>query len=201
MVLFPDTQHYMNARRDVIYYSQCQWVADHKADRKIVALEVYPRKAAVDWASGVIDANPDREVIVLEHAYLTQEAKLALPDEYMGRMHFGFTTVELGMGGQELWDYLISQKPIIRAVRCAHQLSVFTNYRAGVGVHGNTVHQYIINYQSAPGGGDGWVGLVEFKSAEGKAKLAAYRIWARSGLGYDAIRPASIGQIEVEWQP
>ena len=172
-------------------------------DRKflVIALEVYPRRAAVDWAAGVLDANRDREAIVLTHAYLTPDGKLAQPDEYMGSAHFGLATPELGMCGAQLWDYLIRKKANIKAVFCAHQLGVFTAYSPGTGDAGNTVHQFIINYQSAPGGGEGWVGLVEFKSGAGKAAFSAYRTWARSGLGYDVKRPASLGPIEVDWAP
>jgi hypothetical protein len=129
-------------------------------DRKflVLALEVYPRRAVADWAAGVLDANPDREAIVLTHAYLSSYGLLAPPNEYMGSLHFWLNTPEQGMCGEQLWDY-----------------------------------------QSAPGGGEGWVGLVEFKGGTGKATFSAYRTWARSGLGYDVKRPASIGPIEVDW--
>ena len=39
----------------------------------VLALEIYPRPAVVTWASGIIDQNPDHEVIITTHAYLNPD--------------------------------------------------------------------------------------------------------------------------------
>ena len=40
----------------------------------VISLEIYPRPDAAAWASGVVDANRDSEVIVLTHAYMAGDS-------------------------------------------------------------------------------------------------------------------------------
>ena len=42
----------------------------------VIALEVWPRQGALDWAGGLINANPACDVIVLNHAYMTNTGTL-----------------------------------------------------------------------------------------------------------------------------
>ena len=150
----------------------------------ILALEFFPRAVAVDWAAGVIDANPDRKVIVLTHAYLNADGKRTSPWDLGGPRFYGYFNADRGMDGEELWKRLISKKPTILAVICGHQHPGHFAHRADAGVNGNIVNQFFLNYQGAPRGGEGWIGILSFHPSNGTMDFGAYRTWAPAGLGF-----------------
>lgn len=162
----------------------------------VLALELYPRIEAADWAAAVIDAHPDREVIVLTHAYLDCNGERLDRLGISGPRAYGYRTAAAGLSGEELWTRLISVKPNIRAVICGHWHPGQSAYRAERGVHGNLVHQLFINYQEAPHGGDGWIGLLRFSPSTGTAEFSAY---STSGLGYAPRGLLSTGRLRFRW--
>jgi hypothetical protein len=166
----------------------------------VLALEFFPRQAAVDWAAGVIDANPDREVIILTHAYLNANGKRTGAYDLGGPGIYGYRPSSKGLGGEELWTRLISQKPNIRAVICGHRHPGNTAYRADSGIAGNTVHQLFINYQDAPHGGDGWIGLLRFHPSSGSVDFGAYRSTGAPESGLAAKGCGSTGPLHIDWE-
>ncbi len=166
----------------------------------VLALELYPRIEAADWAAAVIDAHPDREVIILTHAYLDCNGERIDRLGISGPRAYGYRTAAEGLSGEELWTRLVSVKPNIRAVICGHWHPGTSAYRAERGIHGNLVHQLFINYQEAPHGGDGWIGLLRFAPAAGTVEFSAYRTWEPSGLGYARRGLLSTGRLRFRWE-
>ena len=141
----------------------------------VLALELFPRAEVVDWAGAVMDANPDRRVIVLTHAYLDPSGRRTSAFGLGGPRNLGFWPSARGLSGEELWERLIRQKPNVLAVICGHQHPGKPVYRADAGVAGNIVHQFFINYQDAPHGGDGWIGLMQFHGATQEPDFRSFR--------------------------
>jgi len=150
----------------------------------VVALEFYPRPAVVSFASGIIDANPDRETIVLTHGYLYSNGSRILDTTTQGPNSHGMPAEDAS--GEEIWTNLIRSKPNVRAVFSGHVAnSTHSARRTDLGDMGNLIHQVLINYQTNPNGGDGWIGLLKFQPDQGNAQMRHYRTWPPSGLGDD----------------
>jgi hypothetical protein len=165
----------------------------------ILVLEVFPRPEVVAWASSVVDANRDREAILVTHSYMNIDGSLAKDDDEWGTVRFMASPIALS--GEELWRDLISKKANIRAVVCGHLGSTNSAYRVAKNAAGKPVHQFLMDYEWGPGGGDGWVGIFAFRPSRGKVDIGVYRTWARSGLGWDPKSKYSTGRFTVNWRP
>lgn len=92
----------------------------------VLALELWPRTAVINWAKTVVSSYPDHNVIIHTHAYLG-----------------GGTDIQQDNGGygdnspQFLFDNLIKQYPNIKFVFCGHTGSAAQ--RVDTGVHGNKI--------------------------------------------------------------
>jgi len=143
-------------------------------DRKylVLGLEIFPRISAVAWAQGVIDANPDREVIVVTHAYLTKQGALYQDSDNYGPGGMGLTQ---DYNGQELWDNFIKSNNRIFLVISGHDICSPNNtHRISSGTDGNTINQIFTNYQCAPNGGNGYILLLKIKPAERVIEATPY---------------------------
>ncbi len=96
----------------------------------VLALEMYPREAAVEWAKGVVSSHPDHNVIVVTHSYLDGSGNLAGPSPGPGR------TVP-----RELFDDLIKQYANTKFVFSGH-VGLFGD-RVDTGVNGNKVYSFL----------------------------------------------------------
>lgn len=176
-------------------------------DRKylVIGLEFFPRASAAVWAQGVIDANPDREVIVVTHAYLTKEGILYQDYETYGPAAYGLTQ---DYNGQELWDNFIKVNSRIFLVIDGHDICSPNNaHLISSGTNGNIVSQIFTNYQCQPNGGDGYILLLKVKPAEGVIEVTPYSTnlatndpdYAPYALPYNSSAPtiifASLGAI------
>ena len=74
----------------------------------VMVLELWPRKAAVEWAKDAVADHPDHNVIVVTHDYLDGAGNLEQSAGY------GDTSP------QYLWDNLISQYPNIKMTFSGH---------------------------------------------------------------------------------
>ncbi|MCP5521146.1 MAG: metallophosphoesterase [Verrucomicrobiales bacterium] len=135
----------------------------------VIALEFAPRDDVLDWANEVVARHPERRVILLTHAYLRPDATRydrtfrepskpnsshGLSSKTVGRLEGGFND------GEDMWRKLVSQHANLTLVVCGHVCT--SAYRASRGVHGNTVHQVLVDYQNAANGGNGWLRLLQF---------------------------------------
>jgi hypothetical protein len=119
-----------------------------------------------DWASSVLAANPDKEVIVITHSY----------------MHFDGTRVDqcdtgdlnFNNYGDKLWAKLISQFPNVDIVVSGHVTGALGSRRADLGVHGNLVNQMFSNYQSLANGGNGYLRVLTFHPLANTVDVKTY---------------------------
>src|SRR5690606_23229560 len=62
--------------------------------------------------------------------------------------------------GEDLWQKLVSRHPNIAIVVCGHVC--FSAHAERTGVHGNTVHEILVDYQELPHERNGWLRLLQF---------------------------------------
>ena len=120
----------------------------------ILVLEYIPRTAALNWAAGIVQANPDKEVIVVTHSFTFVD----------GTRVDQCDTNDLNRDndGDESWNAFVSRYPNIIMVVSGHLTASLAARRADLGVNGNLVNEMFSNYQTLANGGDGWLRIVTF---------------------------------------
>jgi len=130
-------------------------------DLMVISLEFQPRDEVLDWAGKVCQENPDRQVIILTHSYLTNKSE-RITKKY---------PVE-GNNGEEMWQKLVSQHANIFMVLCGHAAG--DGYLVSEGVHGNPVHQVLCDYQGRHNGGESWLRYMTFIPEEDRIDVFTY---------------------------
>ncbi|MBX7266787.1 metallophosphoesterase [Micromonospora sp. Llam7] len=100
----------------------------------VLTLELWPRRAAVAWAQGVVAAHPGHNVVVVTHHYLESDATIGQAAGY------GSTSP------QYLFDNLVGRYPNIRFVFSGHTGTAAS--RVDTGVHGNRIHSFLQTFHS-----------------------------------------------------
>lgn len=107
----------------------------------LLALEVAPNDAILDWANGVVAANPERRVIITTHAYLHADGTPLSSEHSESHKH------ENSNNGEAMWDKLVSKYPNILLVLSGHVPTEDVVMTQSKGIHGNTVTQILVNSQ------------------------------------------------------
>jgi hypothetical protein len=119
-----------------------------------MVLEYYPRAEAMAWASSILQANPDKETIIVTHNYEfvdgTRESRCDTQD-----MPSGNAT------GDDMWATL-RQFPNVIMVLNGHLTNAQSAHRTDVADTGTLVNEMFVNYQTFPNGGDGWLRILTF---------------------------------------
>jgi hypothetical protein len=141
-------------------------------DYLVVVLEVFPRDAALNWAAGIIAANPTRDVIIVTHAYTYYD------DTRMDYCDLN-SAASFGAGadndGQQIWEKLVSRFPNIVMVLSGHVVQGDgTGRRTDFGVKGNIVNQILSDYQSWPNGGNGYLRLITVSPSTNQVRVRTY---------------------------
>jgi len=95
-------------------------------DWMIVTLKYQPTDAELAWARGVVEAHPDRQVIVSTHSYLSGNGKRS-PD------------------GDRVWNNLGKLYPNVSFILSGH---INSKRQTSVGDHRNTVYEIMSDYQT-----------------------------------------------------
>lgn len=137
-------------------------------DYLILVLECWPRVGVVNWAQGVLDANPTARVILETHSYLEPTGRQSTDADIDGTTAAGHTA---DYCGQELWTGLVRRNRNIDFVLSGHRVRTAGKkmpWVAEAGDWGNIVWQHFSNYQEdAMGaetkGGGGAIVLMTFR--------------------------------------
>ncbi len=131
----------------------------------IFTLDYGAKDAVLDWASEIIAAHPEHNVIITTHAYLfrdgtTLDAGDVVPPSNKGSQY---------NNGDHMWDKLIKKHENIVLVLSGHDPCDYVVCAQDKGVNGNTVTQFLIDPQGVDKA-QGGVGLVTmfYFSADGK---------------------------------
>jgi hypothetical protein len=156
----------------------------------ILGLELFPRPASVSWGLDVIDAHPNHRVIVVTHAYRTNDNTLFADGDTFGPTYYGMDGADYN--GADLWAVL-KAKPNVDIIVGGHDTNFpYHAYTLGTADDAHTIGEIFWNWQGAANGGDGWVGMLTFDPVGATITARAYRTWAASGLGFDATKEQEI---------
>ena len=132
----------------------------------VLVLEYVPRDSALAWAKSVLDANKDKEVIVVTHSYLYSDSTQV--DECDTADMIGDND------GSRQWSKLVSQYSNISVVLSGHITNKFNARRSDVGVGGNFVHQIFANWQDWTNGGNGYLRIMKFSPSNNTINVTTY---------------------------
>lgn len=128
-----------------------------------IALEWGPRDVAVEWANGLLAEHRDRLAIIVTHAYMYRDNTRMdqRVRDYPGTP-YNYGTSQLPGGtsdGGDLYRELVSRHPTVMFAMSGHisgEGRLFT-----ITPFGNGVHEVLADYQNRPGGGEGYLRLLE----------------------------------------
>lgn len=126
----------------------------------VLTLELWARKAPVDWAKKVVAGHPDHNVIVVTHSHLNSDGTIMKSNGGYG-----------DQSPQAVYDQFISQYPNVLMVLCGH---VGTSaWRNDAGARGNRIYQLLQDYQGENSGG-GYIRLLEIDTTAGTIAARMY---------------------------
>jgi hypothetical protein len=157
-------------------------------------LEFYPRSTSLQWASSVIAANPDKEVIIVTHGYeYFDNTRVALCDNYNAEWY----AMGADNDGEEMWTNLVRRYPNISLVLSGHVTrgpgEMATGRRTEVGLNGNIVNQMLSNYQAMTNGGNGYLRIMTFRPSLNQIQVRTYSPYLHAYL------KDSTNQFAVPW--
>ena len=129
----------------------------------VLALSWDPSDATIEWARGVLAANPTLPAIVTTHDILAIDSDAV-------------TAVETG-AGLRLWDKLIKDNDQIFLTINGHNHG--SAHLRKTNTFGHSVDQIVWDYQMAYQGGNGYLGLLEFDFTNQRIQSAVVSPWIR----------------------
>lgn len=138
-------------------------------DYLILALEYIPRQPALDWADGILKANPNKPVILVTHSYMYKDNTTIDQCDTGDNTYSSKTN---GLDGRTLWRNFVSQYPNITTVLSGHILGV--GQRSDLAVNGNLVNQMLVDYQGWANGGNGYLRIMIFQPLLNQVQVQSY---------------------------
>lgn len=136
----------------------------------VLGLEFGPRRDVVRWANEVVAAHPDRETILITHAYMYYDDTRYDWKKYGSKQRWNPHAYRVAKNtnddvtdGDELWNKLVSRHDNFIMTLNGHVLQDGLGRLASKSRAGRTIHQMLVNFQMRPNGGDGWLRLMEFQ--------------------------------------
>ncbi|HZU23765.1 MAG TPA: carboxypeptidase regulatory-like domain-containing protein [Terriglobales bacterium] len=134
----------------------------------VLSLEFIPRDSALAWARTVLDANADKEIIVVTHSYMWVDSTRA--DE----CNNNDLAPTNGNQGEDIWQKLLNNYPNVSLVLSGHFTAATASRRAELGLHQNLVNQIFANYQQLTNGGNGWLRIMTFRPSLNRIDVVTY---------------------------
>jgi hypothetical protein len=145
-------------------------------DVLLLALEWAPRDELVAWAHGIMLQHPERDGILITHAYLNNDELRYDHTDTTRSQRFNphdYRTPGTMNDGEELWQKLVRHHRFIITLN-GHVLGDGCGYLASTTDKGNTCHQMLSNYQMREQGGEGYMRLLEFLSDGKRVRVRTY---------------------------
>lgn len=141
-------------------------------DYLILVLEFAPRDAALNWAAGIISANPTKEVIIVTHMFTFADNTRISQCDSNSAASFG---VGQDNNGEDMWWKLVRKYPNIHLVLSGHVVQGDgTGRRMDLGINGNLVNQILSDYQSEPLGGGGFLRIIRISPSLNRVSTTTY---------------------------
>ena len=126
----------------------------------VISLEYAPRDEVLAWATDVAQTHADRHVMVATHRYMRPKER----DSASGGT--------LGNSGDGVWAKFVRRSPNVFLVVSGHFGGV--GRQVSTNDAGIPVHETLVDYQSLPNGGDGWLRIMRFVPDENKIEIRGY---------------------------
>ena len=133
----------------------------------ILVLEFLPRTTSLDWAASIVQANPDKEVILVTHSFLFVDGTTADRCDTQDKPR-------KDNDGEQMWDSFVSKYPNIVMVVNGHLTAGEAARRADLGINGNLINSMFSNYQTDANGGNGWLRIVSFHPSSNTVSVQTY---------------------------
>ncbi len=146
----------------------------------VFVFEYGPDDAVLTWAGNAIAANPDYSVILTTHAYMFRDGTtLDINDVVPPRTNTENTdptSANYNNNGDQIWTKLASQYENVIMCLSGHDPCANVVFRSDLGIHGNTVFQGLVDFQSMDTAYDYKTGMVAmlYFSADGKQVKVEY---------------------------
>jgi hypothetical protein len=129
----------------------------------VMALEWAPRDEVVAWANEVMAEHPDREGILVTHAYLNNDDRRYDHTDTVHSQRYNpheYATPGKLNDGEQLWQKLVRKHRFAMTLN-GHVLGDGCGYLKSTTDTGTTCHQMLSNYQMRDQGGEGYMRLLE----------------------------------------
>jgi uncharacterized membrane protein len=137
-------------------------------------LEFYPREAALQWAASILQANQDKQVIVVTHGYGNSDNYRMGTCDISGPATYN---VPQDNDGDMMWSKLISQYANIIMVLSGHMTNA--GLQVDFGVNGNLVNQMMsAHYPNDPNGGNGYLRVYTITPSQNRIDVKTYSPYA-----------------------
>lgn len=127
-------------------------------DWMAVSIEYNPPDEVLDWASQMVEARPDRRVIVVTHAYLNH-------------------TNERTSIGENIWNKFVKKHANMLFVFNGHYTTDEAGRLVSDGDNGNKVYQMFANYQDRFFGGMGIIRIVKLNPSTKTVSVKTMSAW------------------------
>ena len=139
----------------------------------ILVLEFIPRTTSLNWAAQIVQANPDKEVIVVTHSFLFVDGTTADRCDTQDKPRSD-------NDGEQMWENFVSKYANIIMVVNGHLTAGEFARRADLGINGNLINSMFSNYQTDANGGDGWLRIVTFHPNSNTISVQTYSPYLNS---------------------
>jgi hypothetical protein len=133
----------------------------------------------LEWAQGVLAANRHLPTMITTHRYLqdAEDYTAGVPLVSSGRYPGVWYGIEgtydpNGIQSDAFWQDFVRRQRNVFMVQCGHFHEEFR--QTSTNLFGNAVHEILADYQDDPNGGDGWLRLMEFDTANNRINVESY---------------------------
>lgn len=127
-------------------------------DWLVVSIRYQPSSDIIEWAGGVVEAFPNRTVIVVTHAFVGPDG-------------------EIGRDATYLWNSFIRSHENISLVFNGHYTDAFSGRIETAGDAGNTIYGLFANYQKSFQGGQGYLRIITIDPDTASLSVETYSPW------------------------
>ncbi|MBQ9069808.1 MAG: hypothetical protein IJY23_00470 [Clostridia bacterium] len=161
----------------------------------IFTLDCGASDEVLEWASGVISANSDCNVIITTHAYLFRDGTTLDSSDPYNVTAYGYSN-----DGSDIWDKLVSKHDNIVLVLSGHITSDEIVTAKHVGKNGNVVTELMINPQDydARYSPLGLVTMLYFSEDGTKVRVESYSTIEKQYFMYENQFETTIDSVETE---
>lgn len=118
---------------------------------------------SIDWAQGIVDANPNTPVAVTTHVYLNENGR------FMKGFFSNHSTWD-GLSAEYFFNNFIAKNENIFMVTCGHISAEY--FQTSINNYGKAVYELLQDYQNRRDGGEGYLRLLRFYS--GRIEVKTY---------------------------